>query len=157
MCIYFASMQSENDIYEGPRDENGLPHGEGKLILVVGGTVTGTWVHGKQEGQGHVKFDSGAEYIGEILDDKYHGWGKFTDPGQSYEGDWVNDLPHGVGIMHNDDGSIYVGELAEGEYHGEGKLHHPNGSKDEGVWHEGKLVTVVGKRRSTYALNELAL
>lgn len=41
------------------------------------------------DGFGHLKWPDGIEYIGELLDNKFHGYGQyFWADGSSYSGKW---------------------------------------------------------------------
>ena len=141
MAVVFGTMESDNDVWHGPRDENGLPHGEGILVMEIGGKAYGTWVHGKQQGYGRVEFDTGTVYEGDIADDMYNGKGKIVSADSTYEGDWVDDQPHGFGTMTDYWGDVYVGEFDQGQYNGQGKLTCADGAIKEGYWEDGELVT----------------
>ena len=145
-----------NDVFEGPCDENGLPHGEGKLIMAVGCVATGTFVHGKQQGHGRVE-GGGMTYEGEIKDNMYHGFGKFELPaeGQYYAGDWAEDRPHGIGIMKGAYGT-YKGEFVNGEFHGDGMIKWDDGSIEVGVFAAGlRCDTRIEKKPTRYAMSDL--
>lgn len=62
---------------------------------------------------------SGSEYDGKILNEWYHGKGRFT-------------YPNGV---------IYDGDFVKGEFHGEGTLIYPNGGKYKAKWEFGKMIS----------------
>jgi hypothetical protein len=93
---------------------------------------------------------NGEKYVGEYMDDKYHGQGTVTfvaphdNAGSKYVGEFENDKPHGQGtltvIAPNElAGLKYVGELENGLPHGQGTAtlvapHKLAGLKYVGGW-----------------------
>ena len=66
----------------------------------------------------------------------------------AYEGDTREGLAHGIGVMTvtaaflgEPAGFRYAGEFREGLAHGLGALELPNGTRIEGEWRDGRLVT----------------
>jgi hypothetical protein len=98
-------------IYEGERNANGQPHGQGNMKFENGDYYSGSWFKGKLHGSASAKIlvdvDSNnyKAYKGEFQNGKQHGFGKFTWPdGEFYEGHWLNGLFHGHGIYCTPDG-----------------------------------------------------
>jgi hypothetical protein len=57
------------------------------------------------------RFDNGATYEGEWLNEKRHGQGTQTwADGAEYKGQWVNDKAQGWGIFKHVDGDVYEGQ-----------------------------------------------
>ena len=85
--------------YEGTI-EQGLFHGQGKLIYENGEYYQGDFVRGKIHGNGALYLASGDRYEGEWRDGKRHGRGIYTyHDGDQYDGEWKNDERLGSGIM----------------------------------------------------------
>lgn len=87
-----------------------------------------------------VKSPDGSIYDGDWLDNKRHGYGRWTHPdGASYAGQWVDDKQHGEGTMIFADGTVYTGLWKEGKRSGQGTLTNPDGLKISGNWEDDKL------------------
>eukprot|EP00771_Trimastix_marina_P000617 gnl/Trimastix_PCT/1636.p1 GENE.gnl/Trimastix_PCT/1636~~gnl/Trimastix_PCT/1636.p1 ORF type:complete len:694 (-),score=126.93 gnl/Trimastix_PCT/1636:1349-3142(-) len=149
---------------------NNLAHGNGEMHFGPGDAYVGEFRDGAIEGHGVQTFPSGDryegdfvagkysgfgtfanaaerwEYVGEFLQDKFHGkgtltWGDEHVAGaaqKSYQGDWLRGKRHGFGIMHSKDGRIYEGSWVDGMRHGEGVLRFPNGRVYRGNFERGK-------------------
>ena len=66
-------------------------------------------------------FPSGAKYVGEWRDIRFHGQGTYTfDTGDKYVGDFKDGKRHGQGTQTSTDGGVYVGEWKDGKFHGQG-------------------------------------
>lgn len=60
------------------------------------------------------------------------------DDGMIYEGDIANDMPEGVGVLTDDAGGRYEGEFHSGRCHGKGIYANENtGIRQEGMWIRG--------------------
>lgn len=105
---------------------NGRRHGTGTFTYTGGSAqYVGSWVHGKREGtgrlffgpgrssyyrgqwagdvrqgQGLVRYPSGAIYAGQWVNDKKHGLGRIAwiDRAEEYVGRWENDVQEGFGV-----------------------------------------------------------
>ena len=69
--------------YEGTFDENGQPHGKGRMKFkdeddFDRNVYEGEWIHGQMSGQGQMSFVSGDVYDGTFLEGVPHGPGQFT-------------------------------------------------------------------------------
>ena len=147
--------------YEGHFNENGVPHGEGKITYEEGDVYEGELVDGKRSGKGKMTYKNGNIYEGEWAEDVRHGHGSLTYPsgyeykgnwlngkreghgtqsyrnGDVYDGDWSNNEPHGHGkytYAADVERSVYVGELSNGKYKGQGTMIYADGTKYEGEW-----------------------
>lgn len=132
--------------YEGRVNEEGLPHGKGKLIIPTGccrkDEYVGEFRNGKRNGKGRISYQLNgytAEYEGEWRDNMRCGHGRYqkwsTGGGAShnyqYEGEWLDDKEHGIGVSLNSDqrgphlstvSEEYSGEFKNGNRHGHGKI-----------------------------------
>ncbi len=67
----------------------GIPEGQGRLILPDGAGYEGEWKAGKPHGKGRAIYAGGATYRGEFQNGKRHGYGIYTGPdGRVNEGLW---------------------------------------------------------------------
>lgn len=158
---------TEEPIYEGETDENGLPHGQGvmyypksKLQLWSGFEVApkcyeGQWCHGVKSGKGQMLYyteykSSRISYIGDWKEDMPEGTGRVCEyyrseskrafiERNSYEGDWVVGVREGFGVERLSDGSSYMGYWAEDKRHGKALMCTPDGKSFRGVWIDGYL------------------
>jgi len=100
------------DSYEGHVDNEGKPHGRGKMIYATGAVYEGDWVHGEWEGEGSLLYANGTVYVG----------------------GWKNGKRHGFGNHYLSNGLHYQGEFMDGDSHGPGRLFYQSGKlKFEGV------------------------
>jgi hypothetical protein len=73
----------------------------------------GHWKNDKKNGQGHLMIDKivdYSEYIGEFLDDKYHGTGTKNTGSYIYKGTWSNSEFNGKGTYIYLDDNIYCSD-----------------------------------------------
>lgn len=88
-----------------------------------------------------IRYDNGDVYVGETLNGKRHGKGKYTyADGTFYEGEYMNDKRHGKGKYTYADGTFYEGEYVNGKRHGRGKRAYADGRIVEGVWENGEFI-----------------
>uniref|UniRef100_A0A061S2J2 Radial spoke head 1 n=1 Tax=Tetraselmis sp. GSL018 TaxID=582737 RepID=A0A061S2J2_9CHLO len=149
--------------WEGEFNEEGLPHGVGKMSypkvrtgeeeeeeeeeddedeLVVGDMYEGPMVNGVREGKGKYTFQRGGYYEGDYIDNKKHGKGiiKFPDGG-TYEGEWAENKMHGRGFYIYANGDMYEGDFVNGEKHGKGSYFHKAvETQFIGDWENGHFV-----------------
>lgn len=84
--------------------------------------------------------EEGNRYVGDTLDGKIHGIGRFDwANGSSYEGDFKDGVVHGEGTMQYVDGSKYTGTFNRGERHGYGVLTLDNGDVYVGTFVSDKM------------------
>lgn len=138
---------------------------------------------GQKNGYHKHTFPNGDVYVGELLNDKAHGKGKYISVngdvydgewfygrkygngkysyayGTTYEGEYRNDLFDGEGKCTYSDGSSYIGKWSCGRYHGKGTYTFRNGSVYIGDWTygqmngNGKYISVDGFAYDGYWLN----
>ena len=114
-------------------------------------------------GQCIVFYRNSDYYIGEVKNNKKHGFGfhhfvsgfvykglyendikvdgNVFDPKTKkiiYEGDWANDVYNGQGKLTKPNDGKYVGNFREGFFDGKGSLEYNNGDKYEGEFEKGK-------------------
>jgi len=119
-------IEEDKEYYEGYKDEDDKPHGEGKYKWEDGSVYTGDWVNGKRDGKGKMMFANGRVYEGHWKDDKLDGKGRFT---------WRC-------------GDFYDGEMKENELHGEGILKFPDGDYQKGTFKNDKLYNGFYKQKN---------
>ena len=123
--------------YEGPWNDDGVPHGFGIWTGDDGSSYEGEWKDGLRHGNGIHIFD-GCRYEGEWKDDFKCGHGEIvTANGFRYIGDWRGDHYHGKGTYHDPEGHTYEGEWKYGKSHGYGVVRYSAGSSYEGFWKDG--------------------
>lgn len=158
----FAEPEFCPENYRGETDENGLPHGQGKMKYASKGgcywlgyadydvapkRYEGQWCHGVRSGDGKMVFEAqGCNHY-------------------SYDGEWVNGLPEGSGVLRVipeggkeritpcnfvaglreglntivEFGKIIECECKAGLMEGPGICTLPNGDKFKGEWHNDNL------------------
>ncbi|GIQ84788.1 hypothetical protein KIPB_006349 [Kipferlia bialata] len=115
----FPDHDPSDGIYEGERNEEGEPHGEGTLTCLDGYTYTGGWKEGARHGYGSSLDRSGLLYEGEFVDNKRTGRGTLS-------GDVSSLLNGGRG------NTLQAQEL---------KTDYPKGFIMEGVFEDGHFVS----------------
>ncbi len=158
---------TEEPIYEGETDENGLPHGRGVMyypkgklqqwsgFMVSPKCYEGQWCHGVKSGKGQMLYyteykSSRISYTGDWKEDMPEGTGRVCEyyrskskreliEQSSYEGDWVLGFREGFGVERLRDGSSYMGHWAEDMRQGEALMSTPDGKSFRGVWKDGYL------------------
>ncbi|XP_030830819.1 alsin isoform X3 [Strongylocentrotus purpuratus] len=107
----------------------------------------GTWLNGKCNGKGTLRWPDGKKYTGNFVQGVQHGHGVFTVPGpdpskqEVFEGQWLEGKMHGVGILRYQNGDVYEGEFQDGVKHGHGTLQIGNAAVHDiyiGNWRHGK-------------------
>ncbi|KAH9490741.1 hypothetical protein Btru_035384 [Bulinus truncatus] len=129
--------------YLGDRNEKNERHGKGRAILPNRDVYEGMYMYGKRDGPGVYKFKNklakNARYIGNYVQGKKQGFGRFIYPdGSRYEGNWVDDLKEGQGKYYYVNGDIHSGDWSKGLRHGKGTYTYANGTKYVGSWCKGK-------------------
>ncbi|MFD0587179.1 stalk domain-containing protein [Paenibacillus sp. GCM10027627] len=160
--INFEVLYAHATEYTGGQ-QNGLPHGQGKLHYKGKLFYEGQFVNGVIEGQGKMYdlTDSNSYYEGTFVNNRFHGNGKlFYNNGGYYEGPFVNGMREGNGKLVAEDGTLiytgsfsldtmhgegtynmgskfqYVGSFKYGLYHGYGKFYFNGQLQYEGEWYE---------------------
>lgn len=101
--------------YEGFRNEDGLPNGEGKAIFINGDQYEGYFVDGYRQGHGKYTWENGTVYFGNYVAGKKSGFGilDFSDTEQIYIGEWNNNQREGLGILHDKKETYVMGVWKE--------------------------------------------
>mmetsp|Transcript_35257 Transcript_35257/g.77021 ORF Transcript_35257/g.77021 Transcript_35257/m.77021 type:complete len:310 (-) Transcript_35257:162-1091(-) len=82
--------------------------------------------------------DTGSKYVGQFLQDQFHGTGEHIWPdGSRYKGEWKFGLKHGRAEYTSAEGLQYIGQWEEGRRHGQGKQTYANFDRYEGWWFRG--------------------
>ena len=89
-----------------------------------------------ENGKGIYKYESGAKYNGEWLNDKHNGKGILTTKDYKYDGEWLDGRRNGYGV-YEDESIKYDGEWLDGRRNGQGILTHKD-YKYDGEWLDGK-------------------
>ena len=127
-------------MYEG-EFLNGLRHGQGRLHNEQKALVySGEWMFGLKHGQG-VFQDDGGLYEGEFFRDVKCGSGKYTlFSGEQYVGEFVEDRFNGRGRFLNAAGKVvYDGEWRNGKRCGMGKKFFGDGQYFQGMFHDDAM------------------
>ena len=158
---------TEECIYEGETDENGLPHGQGvmyypkaELSLWCGFKVApkcyvGEWYHGVKSGKGKMFYyteykSNRISYTGDWKGDVPEGTGRLCESFRdvqartlvdrySYEGDWVAGVREGFGVESLKDQTSYAGYWKGGKKYGKGLMQTANGKSFRGIWKDDNL------------------
>jgi len=102
-----------------------------------------------QQRQQRLVLDTGAIYVGSLVDQEMHGFGRLTTPDGYYVGDFQNDKRHGKGVWaytelnETDEAligkwAVYEGDWKDDKPSGHGCLLFRRGSRYEGEWLDGK-------------------
>lgn len=127
----------DNGAYQGEY-ENGLMHGQGRLLWPDGVSYTGEFQEGRMTGLG-VWEDPRREirYEGSFESALFHGEGEFSGYGEHYKGEFAGSLYHGRGELTFKNGDVYAGEFKDGEMHGEGSYTVEHFGRYEGEFVQG--------------------
>lgn len=126
-------------------------NGIGKYIL-NNGEYEGSFLYGKQSGQGKFTCPNGDRYEGQYSDGNKNGYGILSQAnGKKYEGNYKNGQKSGIGTFYDLDGSKYIGNWTEGQMNGMGEFYYSDGSYYVGEFvngsrtGNGKVVLADGK------------
>lgn len=78
-------------------------------------------------------------YVGDLNDDRFHGYGVYDKNGEIYIGNFKEGKPHGFVSWYKNGKPYYVGMWANGKFHGEGTLYKEDGTIRSGEWDNGNL------------------
>jgi hypothetical protein len=145
-CLFFP----QGDWHEGEYADNNR-HGHGRYQWKDGRVYEGNYAHDLRDGQGMFTFRSKDVYTGSFMKGKCSGFGRVEFAGGRgyYEGEWNGGKYHGKGTLrqlcetsngasgNNEVFVVYEGEFASGKLHGFGKKTRPDGTVEEGYWHDG--------------------
>jgi hypothetical protein len=129
--------------YEG-QFENGWPEGNGSFVGTDGRKASGQWSRGRLHGRGTQQTSSGT-YTGTFSQGTFDGVGRW----ESRDGKTILTGTFSVGAFVQGTGTwtspggdeTYSGEWANGRANGQGEFTSPQGTKLEGTWRDGRLVT----------------
>lgn len=158
---------TEEPIYEGETDENGLPHGQGVVyypkgeleswcgFMVAPKCYEGQWCHGVKSGKGKMLYFvedmwSSVSYIGDWKGDMPEGTGRLCEgfidvqartlvDRYSYEGDWVAGVREGFGVESSKDKCTTMCYWVSGIKQGGGLMQTPDGRSIRGIWKDDNL------------------
>lgn len=87
---------------------------------------------------GHITFEDGSIYCGEISNNKMSGFGTMNySTGELYEGQWKHNQPNGIGKLTGES-FVFEGQFTNGGWQGFGTL-KVEGKNIKGEWDKGKL------------------
>lgn len=136
--VYTTSLYSVPCSYTGEW-ENGLPNGQGTLVIAEDGTdgdfewfkgdtYSGSFIDGLLEGYGTYSCVEGHRYEGNFASGLYNGTGKYTmADGGVYTGNFVDEHMEGEGTLAMADGWQYKGSFSKSLFNGEGALYDESG------------------------------
>jgi hypothetical protein len=134
--------------YEGEWENNKMS-GKGKEMLIFDTHTEyyeGEFLYNNFYGVGTLKFDSKLDpndsftYVGNFVNNLYHGNGKLTRPNQSYNGEWEMGEKQGYGIhiyTSLDDPTFsytYKGDFVDNMMDGAGEYNDTTGQTFIGLW-----------------------
>ena len=136
MCVFIFSIPLLANAL--PKCGDVLHNCTGTKTYFAGHKYVGDWLNERRHGKGKYTMIWGlGEYEGDWVDDKRNGKGSQTrKSGNKYVGDWVNDKQHGKGTMFYDNGDKYVGDWIDDEKHGKGTFSSSKGTKYVGNYVE---------------------
>ena len=103
-------------------------NGIGKYIY-TNGEYEGSFLYGKQTGQGKLTLPNGDSYEGQFSNGIKNGYGVFIQAnGKKYEGNYKNGQKSGIGTFYDLDGNKYIGNWTEGQKNGMGEIYYSDGS-----------------------------
>lgn len=126
MCCRSPQVKDEHqyrngDSYTGKFNHRKQRTGFGVYRYQDGAVYEGNWVNDKKHGAGSYRLPNGSTYRGEFQNGYGAGMGVGTwSDGSRYEGTWWNDKPHGQGTKVYPNGRRYTGEFQEGRRSGKG-------------------------------------
>lgn len=142
---FVAGIRTGSGIMELPRSQ------EGKVMGIYMGDWKDNRMHGKGHWELHDKNHEPRIYVGEFVNDQFHGQGRLVEPsGEVYEGTFVRGTRHGKGSNSLPCGEHYEGDFSKNFRHGLGKARvmgeNDTVSNVSGPW-ENNLLHGDGKLR----------
>jgi len=102
--------------------EIGESNDGGTALATKGAVPGGDSAAGGREEHQIVTYGDGSQYMGQIVDGKRHGQGKWESKSGMYEGQWQADVQHGKGRQTWSDGRVYDGQFQNGKFAGSGRM-----------------------------------
>ena len=129
----------DGDVFEG-RFINGIMNGKGIFIDINKNKYIGDFINMKRWGKGKWTTNK-IKYEGEFYKNKIHGKGhiKFLNTGIEYFGTFKNDQIDGYGTFKWINGDMYEGEVKNGKMNGIGKYKYSNGKIFNGFFNNGVI------------------
>lgn len=134
------SLVYPDGTYEGRINDDGVPHGKGKMVFQDGSIYEGDWANGQMDGNGVCKYSDGrGEYHGNWKGGHPHGKGTclFSD-GIEYTGSWKQGYMNGQGHCKFGNSEEYKGEWKNNQPEGKGVFTYASGNSYDGQWKKGK-------------------
>ena len=135
------------NVFEG-RFEDGLINGKGIFLDSKKNKYIGDFVNMKRWGKGKWLTNT-IFYEGEFYNNQMNGNGKikFFKSGIEYIGTFKNDQIDGHGIFKWINGDKYKGEVKNGKMHGKGTYKYKNGKIINGIFNEGQIEEINTKNK----------
>jgi len=172
--VYNPEDRMNLAVYEGDM-ANGMRHGFGRLTTPKyvrlgtwrndqftgwgresrrnGDVLEGKYIDGRVTGKGILKNAKGNLYVGDLVDNKRHGYGELDTNRLHYKGQFLGDRFNGRGIIHfKIEGHDYDGDFRDNEINGSGVFRWTNGDVYDGQMTRGKMN---GFGRYTYANGQI--
>jgi len=115
-------------VYQGPKNAAGEREGEGVMRFASGAAYDGEWRANMREGHGEMLYAGNEIYVGEWRTNQRSGKGthRYAN-GSTYEGEWVAGKREGFGRYVFANGCIFEGEYRAGLRDGKGTFTFANG------------------------------
>lgn len=133
-------LDYDNGAWYAGRFEHGLLHGHGTWQGADGSRYSGGFAAGLFDGQGRLAMADGSVYQGGFRQGLFDGEGSLEQQGTRYRGGFQFWRFHGQGLLEQLDGTRYEGGFAAGAYAGQGTLDRADGSREQGLWADGKRI-----------------
>ena len=140
----------EGETFDGTADENGKPHGFGRLEY-ANGVYNGDFKHGEFHGRGKLVLKNGHTYDGQFKNGKQDGEGHMIKGNVTVKGTFRCGNPHGHCIERNEiEGWEYCGNLDYGIRDDYGEMtyfspHPKAGEVYSGFFFRGELSCTSGR------------
>ncbi|OMJ65699.1 hypothetical protein SteCoe_37767 [Stentor coeruleus] len=106
----------------------------------------GNWKNDLPNGIGYLYYAKNHYYLGNFVNGKFNGSGKYQNDSYIYEGHWKKDKQQGKGKEINIHGEVYKGMFFKGKKNGNGNLIFDKG-KISGYFVDGKIVHGIFKSK----------
>lgn len=120
-----------------------VAHGDGVLRIVDNGSIIEERqvkaYYGAINETEIVNISKNENYVGELKEDKFFGYGIYNKNDDLYIGHFTESKPNGFVSWYKKGKPYYIGMWADGKFHGEGTLHKEDGTIKSGEWDKGTL------------------